>query len=266
MCERSLQIGKVDRALVDCCGPSNARHVQRGHGANGRHGRADALDCCDFAAWHDNGFNGWPGRNPAWLDRNRIARSESSAHCDGYKRNAKQRHDLFDLRDFAVWHVRIDRDLRRRWNGIRNGDARGRSELWHGNVGNVDVVGDVGTVDNLRNAGDVGIIGNVRLRLNQHGFVFDSNIDVTDGAGRPGSNWYSAGIYRDRQSRCQSASNRTDDERIAYNELRGDFSGANDAHRHIDDRKHGAGTDDRDHHVDHSGRLRSSIICERVQP
>ena len=40
---------------------------------------------------------------------------------------------------------------------------------------------DIGNVDNLGNAGNVGIVGNVRLRLEQHGFIVDANVADSTG-------------------------------------------------------------------------------------
>ena len=85
---------------------------------------------------------------------------------------------MFDRGDFAIGTVRIDRHLRRRRTAQRK-HRRGVGH--HGDAGNLDVVrnlGDVGSVDNLRNAGHVGIVGNVRLRLEQHCGIVNSNDNV----------------------------------------------------------------------------------------
>src|SRR5882672_4924417 len=135
-----------------------------------------------------------------------------------------------------------------------------------GDIGNVDVigdVGDVGNVDNFGHAGNLGHVGNVRLGLKQHRLFFDSLVDVTDHAWRGRSNRDSAGVYRDRQPWGQFRRSNTNDRRAADNEFAGDFSGANDAcccssarpfiH---DDGKHCAGSDQYDDEPgDHSGRL-----------
>jgi hypothetical protein len=108
---------------------------------------------------------------------------------------------MFDRWDFAIGNVRIHRDLRRRRNGYRRHDVchRGNGGL-HGNVRDVNVVGNIGNignVDDLRNAGHVGIVGNMRLRLKQHCFIVDSNVNVAHNAGWRRSNRNSVGIYRD---------------------------------------------------------------------
>jgi hypothetical protein len=94
--------------------------------------------------------------------------------------------------------VRIYLKLRR-WRNVAW--SRGTRHL--GNVGNFNVVDDpvdIGNVDDLRHARHLGNDGNVRLRLEQHCLVFDTNVDFVDNAGRRCSNRNSDGIHRDRQS------------------------------------------------------------------
>jgi hypothetical protein len=138
---------------------------------------------------------------------------------------------MFDRRDFAIGIVRIDRNLRRRRTARRK---HRRNDEHHDDTGNLDVVrnlGDVGSVDNLRNAGHVGLVGNVRLRLEQHYGVVESNGIDSNGDnvavrhdGRQRSNRSAVGILRDRQSWGQSLIDAADDDRIAHNGQRGEFS------------------------------------------
>jgi len=107
---------------------------------------------------------------------------------------------MFDRGDFAIGNVRIARDLRRRWNGNRNRDARDRRIDIVRTIDIVGNLGDVGRVDILRNAGNVRVVGNVRLRLKQHCFIVVSNVNVAHPAGRQRSNRSSVGILRDWQS------------------------------------------------------------------
>ena len=115
---------------------------------------------------------------------------------------------MLDRWDCALGNVRIDSDLRRRRNDNGSRD-----------VGNVDVVGnisDVGNVDKFRDTGDVGIVGNVRFRLEQHCIIVDAKLNVAHNSGRGCSNGNSVGIFRDRQSRGQLRSSRTNNDRIAH--------------------------------------------------
>ena len=94
------------------------------------------------------------------------------------------------------------------WEPRRPPPRRRRESRRDSNV--IGNFGDIGNVDHLRDAADLGHVRNVRLRLKQHCFVFDANIDVADGAGRRRSNRNSVGIYRDRQSWGQLRSSGTD--------------------------------------------------------
>ena len=132
---------------------------------------------------------------------------------------------MFDRGDFAIGNVRIACDLRRRWNGNgkRHFDTRNRGNVGrHAIIGNINVdgnFGDVGIVDILRNAGNVGIVRNVRLRLEQHSFIFDSNVDVNFAhhAGRRRSNRNPIGILRNWQSWSWLRTGGTGAKRIAHN-------------------------------------------------
>ena len=137
---------------------------------------------------------------------------------------------MFDRREFAVGNVRLDRDLRRRRNGGRNRGACHRGNNGpHGDPGNINVVGNVsyvGKFDILRNAGHVGNVGNVRLRLDQHSFIFDSNVDVNFAhhAGRRRSNRNPIGILRNWQSWSWLRTGGTGAKRIAHYGECGEFS------------------------------------------
>ena len=85
---------------------------------------------------------------------------------------------MFDGGDFAIDDVRIDRHLRRRRNGHGNCHACHR-----GNVGNVDVIGNVVGIGN---------VGNVRLR--QQCFIVDSDVNLANNDGWQRWNRNSAGI------------------------------------------------------------------------
>jgi hypothetical protein len=126
---------------------------------------------------------------------------------------------MFDRGDVAIGNVRVHRELRRRRNGSRNRSARHRgNDGQHGDVGhhgnachrcndgphndagNINVVANVssdGNVD-LRNR-YLGNVGNVRLRLDEHCFFVDSNVNVNIAhrAGRHGSNRNSVGFDGD---------------------------------------------------------------------
>ena len=118
---------------------------------------------------------------------------------------------MFDRGDLAIGNVRIDRQLRRRRNGSGNrgachrgndGGHHGRGGP-HGDAGNINVVANVncaGNVDVLGNAGHVGNVGNVRLRLEQHCFIVDADVNGADRAGRWRSNRNSVEFLRDWQS------------------------------------------------------------------
>jgi hypothetical protein len=135
-----------------------------------------------------------------------------------------------DTRDFAIGNVRIDGNLRRRWSVDGNYGARDG-----GDIRNVDVIGDVSGIRNVdvpRDAGNFGHVGNVRLRVEQHCGVFDTNINVADNARRRGSNRTPLGIDRDRQPWSQLRGSCADAKRIAdhrvcsigTNHARGDVS------------------------------------------
>jgi hypothetical protein len=121
---------------------------------------------------------------------------------------------MFDRGDRALGDVRINRYLRRRrnFNGNRNAGDSGDLNI----VRNVDVVGNIGdirNVDNLRDDGNFGIVGNVRLRLRQHGFIVDANVNGANNPGWRCSHGNSDGIYRDRQSWSQLRRGGTNDYR-----------------------------------------------------
>jgi hypothetical protein len=111
---------------------------------------------------------------------------------------------MFDRGDLAIGNVRIDRQLRRRRNGSGNRGACHRgNDGPHGDAGNINIVANVncaGNVDVLGNAGHVGNVGNVRLRLEQHCFIVDADVNGADRAGRWRSNRNSVGFLRDWQS------------------------------------------------------------------
>jgi hypothetical protein len=123
---------------------------------------------------------------------------------------------MLHRRNFTIGNVWIDRYLRWGRNGNRNLDTCDR-------VGNA-VIGNDG---NLRDDGNLGFIGNVRLRLKQHSFIVDTNVNVAHDAGRCCSNGDSAGIIRDWQSWSQFRSSRTNNDRIAHCGYRG--AGTDDA-------------------------------------
>jgi hypothetical protein len=157
---------------------------------------------------------------------------------------------MFDRGDVAVGNVRIDRQLRWRRNGARNrgachcgndghhGDASHRGNNGsHGGAGNINIIrndGSDGNVDIPWNAEHVGNVRNVRLRLKQHCFIVDSNVnvDVAHHAGRRCSNGTSVGIIRDRQSWGRLRSSRTNNDRIAHCGYRRG-AGTNDAHHYL---------------------------------
>jgi hypothetical protein len=118
---------------------------------------------------------------------------------------------MFDGGDFAIVNVRIHRKLRWRRSGNRSarqrhhGRQRGnvRQHVGGLDVGDIELVEclkHIGSLDNLGNAGYGGNVGNVRLRLYQHGFVVDSNLNGAHRGWRCRSNRNSVGIYRDRHS------------------------------------------------------------------
>jgi multidrug efflux system membrane fusion protein len=122
---------------------------------------------------------------------------------------------VLDHGHFAVIHVRIHREFRRRRNGRRDGGACHR-----GNFGNVDLLRivdvvvnlrDFGNVDHLRDDADLGYVGNVRFRLKQRYRVVNAN-DLHN-AGRRSSDRNSVGIFRDRQPWGQLGCSGTDDDR-----------------------------------------------------
>ena len=92
-------------------------------------------------------------------------------------------------------------------------DSRYRNARHRGNVGNVEFLGNV---DHIRDAGNLGPVGNVWVRLKQHCFVFNADIDVAYNAGRLSSNGSAVGIDRDWQSWYQFRSSRTNNDRIAH--------------------------------------------------
>jgi hypothetical protein len=156
---------------------------------------------------------------------------------------------MSDRGDVAIGNVRIDRQLRRRRNGTRNrgachcgndghhGDASHRGNNGsHGSAGNINIIGNDGSdgnVDIPGNAEHVGNVRNVRLRLKQHCFIVDSNVnvDVAHHAGGRCSNGTSVGIVRNRQSWGRLRSSRTNTDRIAHCGYRG--AGTNDAHHYL---------------------------------
>jgi hypothetical protein len=216
-----LQEEKADENLVDRCDPPDNARLQRCHGASERNGQPDAHPWCDLAAWLRDEYCRFTNRHPPWLHRNRISRRQPcSRRRDGHDRNAEQHHDMFDHRDRANVHVRIDRDLRRRRNDDGDRGARYRGNVGHdgdikhdGNIGNVDINGNLVLV---RDTGNLGHDWNVRFRLEQHCFIVDANIHGADSAGRRRSNRTSVGIYRDRQSWGQLRGSRADDDLVAY--------------------------------------------------
>ena len=109
---------------------------------------------------------------------------------------------MFDRGDVAIGNVRIDRQLRRRRNGTRSrGTCHRGNNGPHGDTGNINIVGNdssVGNVDNV--TGHLGNVGNVRLRLEQHCFIVDADVNGADRAGRCRSNRNSVGFLRDWQS------------------------------------------------------------------
>ena len=110
---------------------------------------------------------------------------------------------MFERGDVAIGNVRIDRQLRRRRNDSGSGGAchRGNNGS-HGDAGNINIVANVNCagIDVLGNAGHVGNVGNVRLRLEQHCFIVDADVNGADRAGRWRSNRNSVGFLRDWQS------------------------------------------------------------------
>ena len=142
---------------------------------------------------------------------------------------------MLDLRDFAIWDVRLERNLRRRRN--RSWDSSSRYCGIAGNVdlfGNDDIIGDVsdvGNVNNLRHAANFGHVGNVRLGFKRHRLFFESDLNVTDRARWRRSNRNPVGVYRDRQPWGQFRGCRTNDGRFTHCGHRG--ASANDAHRYI---------------------------------
>jgi hypothetical protein len=140
----------------------------------------------------------------------RIDSGQSGAqrrHGHGYHSKHKQRRgSLFDFGDFANGNVRIARDLRRWWNGNgnRNDGARHRGHDGRRSaVGNINIVGnidvdrnlrDLGRSDILRNAGNVGADGNVRLRLERHHGIVESNLNVIHRVEQQRPRWNSVGI------------------------------------------------------------------------
>jgi multidrug efflux system membrane fusion protein len=118
-----------------------------------------------------------------------------------------------DTRDFPIGNVRIDGNLRRRWSVDGNYGARDG-----GDIRNVDVIGDVSdnrNVNDPRDAGHLGHVGNVRLRVEQHCGVFDTDINLADNAGWRGSNRNSLGIDRNWQPWSQLRGSCADTKRIA---------------------------------------------------
>ena len=115
------------------------------------------------------------------------------------------------------------------------------------NVGDIELVeypGYLGSVDNLGIAGYGGNVGNVRLRLKQHGFVVDPNLNGAHHFWRRRSNRNSVGIDRGRQSWGEFRRSGTDHDRIALSRRGGaEYVSANDArslisvHRFIYDGK-----------------------------
>jgi hypothetical protein len=138
---------------------------------------------------------------------------------------------MFDLGDVAIGNVRKPRDLRWRRNDNRYHDAHYDGDVWqHGDVGSIDVIGnlgDVGRVDILWNAGNVGIVGNVRCRLKQHRGIVESNINIAYPTGRQRSKRRSVRILPDWQSWGQSSIDGPDTHRIAHNRQRGEFGAGN---------------------------------------
>jgi hypothetical protein len=134
---------------------------------------------------------------------------------------------MFDLGDVAIGNVRKPRHLRWRRNDNRYHDG----DVWqHGDVGSIDVIGnlgDVGRVDILWNAGNVGIVGNVRLGLEQHRGLVESNINIAYPTGRQRSKRRSVRILPDWQSWGQSSIDGPDTHRIAHNRQRGEFGAGN---------------------------------------
>jgi hypothetical protein len=157
---------------------------------------------------------------------------------------------MLDTRDFAIGNVRIDGDLRRRRRVNGNYGARDG-----GDIRNADVIGDVSdirNVDDPRDAGNLGHVGNVRLRVEQHRGVFDTNINVADNAGWRGSNRTPLGIDRDRQPWSQLRGGCSNTKRIA--DYRVCSTGANRARGYVS----AHGFDDTDKPVpvsDSGGRL-----------
>ena len=99
---------------------------------------------------------------------------------------------MFDRGDVAIGNVRIDRQLRRRRNGSGN-----RGACHRGNDGNIIANVICAGIDVLGNAGHVGNVGNVRLRLEQHCFIVDADVNGADRAGRWRPNRNSVGFLRD---------------------------------------------------------------------
>jgi hypothetical protein len=156
------------------------------------------------------------GRRYKRFGAERINSGQSGAQRrhrhDCRSRHKQRRGALFDLGDFANGNVWIARDLRR-WrngNGNRNDDGRHRShDGWRSAVRNINVVGninldgnraDVGRIDIVRNGGNIGANGNVRLRLEQHCFIFVSSINVGHLAERQRPSRSPVGFLRDWQS------------------------------------------------------------------
>ena len=89
---------------------------------------------------------------------------------------------MLDHRDFAIGNVRIDRNFD--GGGMAMGTATPATAATSGMSTSSWHISDIGNFDNFRNAGNLGIVGNVRLRLEQHCFFVDANVNVADNTGR----------------------------------------------------------------------------------
>ena len=112
-------------------------------------------------------FAGPPGRNPHGRHGARVARTQSGGRC--HNRNDREQHDVLGDAESVIGNIRLEHDLRRRRNGVGNGNVVARQ---------------------CTNA------GNLRHQLKQQCFIVGCNIAHLAGRCRPDRN--SVGLRRDR--------------------------------------------------------------------
>ena len=73
---------------------------------------------------HGTWFAGPPGRNPHGRHGARVARTQSGGRC--HNRNDREQHNVLGHWESVIGNIRLEHNLRRRRNGVGNGNVVAR--------------------------------------------------------------------------------------------------------------------------------------------